>query len=263
MDKQKQILQNRVKEIIKYTASRRYFSTWSPEELNQAYLEGSKKFPVGTLSINDICDSLWNEMSYNPKRFGTQSPFEFNGKNSLKDFIEKEIDENDENFEILSALQGLLYHFSDLMSKYDGFFEINGYSTPEIFEISATVPNISNSLPVPNKNYKMLDYLRRSIKKIALQNMKDFKYSQYRQQIIEVALSRHPDLNRPRKIENFAEKQRQIQKCLSDKSCIENAILNKSAELSLIQENIVEKMEEKLTHEKQKIITLQNAQHVM
>ena len=62
----------RVHDIIKYDVNRKYFGDWTPDGLNATYNSPTPvNFYTGILSVDKICDALWNEMSYNPERFGT------------------------------------------------------------------------------------------------------------------------------------------------------------------------------------------------
>ena len=83
-----------VKIILKYNINRPYFGKFTASGLAGAYAklkttaqwDTPVKFssvPVGHIDGNIICNALWYEMSYNPARFGTVSPFLHNGKNNI------------------------------------------------------------------------------------------------------------------------------------------------------------------------------------
>ena len=60
--------------------------------------------------------------------------------------------------------------------------------------------------------YVMMADLRKSIKQIASQNTSDFGKKTYQQEMANVILTRHPDLVRPIKIQDFAAIARQNKK---------------------------------------------------
>ena len=225
----------RVHNVIKYDVNRKYFGDWTPDELNATY--NSPKpvdFYIGVLSVDKICDALWNEMSYNPERFGTVSPFKFNGKNSLEFFINKEIDLEDNNFAILTNLQAYLSRFWKTALQYDKDFMItNRFKSTNILISTKIRPG---EKPIPSATYTMLGYLRDSIHKIASQNLQDFENKAiYRNQIIETVKEKHPKLFRPATPVYAAPVQEstndELEKYMSDKKYLIDAIWNKNSEI--------------------------------
>lgn len=233
---------DRIKDIIKYNVTRRYFGDWTPDELNNSYIcENPIQLRIGILSIDDICDSLWNEMSYNPVRFGTTNPFEFDGKNSLEKFINTPIAPDNKAFKTLSIIQSYLSRFWKLATEYDKNFKTKKYFKSNCVIITTTISTNLNSKPVPSKTYVMMANLRKSIKQIASQNTSDFGKKTYQQQIIDVVLQRHPNLIRPIKIQNFVAIARQNKKLkeyqMNERNLI-NAIRDKSFEITDTQSRI-------------------------
>ena len=225
----------RVHDIIKYDVNRKYFGDWTPDELNATYNSPTPvNFYTGILSVDKICDALWNEMSYNPERFGTVSPFKFNGKNSLDFFINQEIDIYDNNFEVLTNLQAYLSRFLELALQYDKDFMItNRFKSTNILISTKIRPG---EKPIPSATYTMLGYLRDSIHKIASQNLQDFgNKAIYRNQIIETVKEKHPKLFRPvtpvYAVPVHESTNEELEKCISDKNYLVGAIWNKNSEI--------------------------------
>ena len=47
---------DRIKDIIKYNVTRRYFGEWTPDELNNSYIcENPIQLRIGILSIDQYC----------------------------------------------------------------------------------------------------------------------------------------------------------------------------------------------------------------
>ena len=212
-----------IREIVKFDATRKYFGNWSPRELNESYQNAPQKLNIGVLSVDDICNALWHEMSYNPIRFGYKSPFVFDGKNSLDGFIDTRLDLANDGFETLSGIQAYLSRFLRKAHRYDINFWKNGFLKDTSLMITTVYPSGANGNPIPNEAYIMLDFLRRSIKLIAMQNLDDFKHAKYRNTIAKVVMARHEqiDINerngepiskliRPIKITNFDEMQTKL-----------------------------------------------------
>ena len=234
----------RIKNIIRYNVSRKYFGDWTPDELNDSYVsEKPTQIRLGILSIDDICDALWNEMSYNPGRFGTKSPFEFDGKNSLELFITTEIDIANPAFKVLSLIQSRLSKFWKIMVKYDTNFATRKHLKSNCVTITKTMSKDPDAKPIPGPTYIMLTNIRKCIRDIISQNLHDFKLKTYQQQIIDTVLQRHPDLIRPKKIQNFAALQRQaqdkeLQQYLHIEHDLETAIRDKNSEIIDTQSRI-------------------------
>lgn len=236
MSAKKSTTDTRIKEIIKYDTTRKYFGDWSPYQLNRCYpcLE-PVSLQIGVLSVDKICDTLWNEMSYNPKRFGTQSPFKFHGKNSLYMFIAKDLDQKDHAFYTLSKIQAYLSKFWLSAMTYDKTFLTNQRFKNKYVIIKNIPQQNPDSKPVPGATYQMLGYLRNCIHIIASQNLKDFDRKTYREQMIPVINARHPDFVRPK---DYYHSKPDFLKYLRDKTELENAISEQTSEISVTQSRI-------------------------
>ena len=179
--------------------------------------------------MDDICDTLWTEMSYNPARFGKTSPFVFNNTNSIKDFCKtRSFTTLDNNANLLlSEIKIELNQFLTLASKYDDCFEQTGILSESCVNIKTEETN--EGFAYPNITYKFLSHLVASIHLICRQNLRDYYTAKYRPLINEVCLNRHPDLERKTKIPCFSkiESITQIEKVLSHRVSHKNAeILN-------------------------------------
>lgn len=225
----------RVKNIIKYNTSRKYFGEWSPHELNNTYFAMQPvMFKIGKLSVDIICNAIWKEMSYNPKRFGTKSPFEFNGKNSLYFFTTSEIDSESKAFNVLQKVQMYLSKFLTLAVKYDENFAANKCFTKTFIAIKNTPQQSSGSKPIPCDTYQMLSYLRNCIHIVASQNIEDFKKRQYRDCIIDYVLG----TNHCAENKKVPHTDSENKKYMAEKHKIESEIAEKTAEISVTQSRI-------------------------
>lgn len=262
---QKKLINN----IIKYDTSRKYFGEWTPNALYCCYSalyvkDSSNSIPffTGTLSESVICDTLWNEMSYNPVRFGTKSPFEKNGKVSLYNFSTLDIDPYKQSTQILLTLQSYLAEFKRVANEYDPDFLTQKKFSHNTINISLqkNTPTGSTSpkKSIPNNGYRLLSILVRCIHEITKQNTEDFKYKMYFDSIVKVATSRHPNFFRGVYTQNFSAIQRQsnkslessesktnqkpetIQRYLKDKSRLKFEIADMANEISLTESRIDE-----------------------
>ena len=209
----------RVKKVIKYDVSRRYFGDWAPRDLYNCYSTlyrncemESIKLRVGNLSVDDICNALWTEMSYNPVRFGTISPFKFDGRNSLQDFCNMEIDKDLKSAKTLLKLQVGLKEFYRIASDKDkNFAHTNRFNNQvveiKIYDYSKTQnPDLvrqNAKKPAPNSGYKMLTELIHCMRAITSQNLADLNRKTYFEPMFEVALTRHQNLVRGTKYVSF------------------------------------------------------------
>lgn len=218
---------DQVENIIKYDTTRKYFGVWTIRAFNKTYVSKDPvSFNIGMLSVDVICDALWKEMSYNPKRFGYVSPFKFNGQNSIYLFITKEIDQKNHAFTVLSKIQTYLSYFWNLALKYDETFAQKNHFKSAYIQIANIQNKRLGGKPIPGKNYKMLRYLRYCISEIALQNVNDFKQEPYRSEIIKTVRSKNPEL-----FHNKNEDNSNLQKLLEEKSRLENDIRDKNSEI--------------------------------
>lgn len=190
-----------VKIILKYNINRPYFGKFTASGLAGAYAklkttaqwDTPVKFssvPVGHIDGNIICNALWYEMSYNPARFGTVSPFLHNGKNNIFYFCEHGVPNwtPQAGKEILAQVQYELVSYMTRNATPNGQWrdvvpsDKNGNAKIEIHDGHS------------NDTYKILAHLRNSIAMVARQNVTDFekKRGPYRPEIASVVQMRHP-----------------------------------------------------------------------
>lgn len=230
----------RTRDIIAYDVSRKYFGQWTPYELNRSYWASVKKndsvsLHIGLLSVDDICTALWTEMSYNPVRFGTKSPFKFQDKNSIEHFVNTKIDTGDQEHNIvLAKIQNNLRKFLKIITRCEPSFSRKRFLSKTSLDINQTPSQNPMAKPVPNWAYEMLDCLRDCIHAIASQNLADFHRKSYQTEILEKVKSRHPNLIRPTKIPNFPA----IEKYADDEKRLTASIFEKNGQISDTQMRI-------------------------
>ena len=182
-----------LKQIIQYNAKRMYFGEWRPIRIDEIFRNTSggnrpEELPIGNLTEDIICNVLWYEMSYNPVRFGTVSPFKNpDGKNSILYFIDtyRKKAPREENGLIPNDIMTLVWQIGDFVKNlkkadlYDGFVKTG--KLPQVLSILGA-----------DENYYVLTTLRKAIHAIAKQNWQDLKDPMYKKDIIEIAMKRHP-----------------------------------------------------------------------
>lgn len=252
----------RIKEVIKYNVSRRYFIYWAPRDLYNCYSTlfhdrsiNSIKFGLGNLSVDKVCNVLWTEMSYNPVRFGTQSPFEINGKNSLQYFCNMEIDENLKSAKTLLKVQNSLKEFYHIACDQDKNFDKtnrfkNTFVEIRIYDHAIPQNPLKNYMkkPAPNIGYKMLTELIHCIHTITSQNLADLNRKKYFEKMYDIVSSRHPNLSRGTNFIDFTtsnsnqkepvDLQLQIKKYLKQQSKLEKTIAKKIEDMYITQARI-------------------------
>lgn len=190
-----------VKIILKYNINRPYFGKFTAGGLAGAYAklkttaqwDTPVKFsnvPVGYIDGNIICNALWYEMSYNPVRFGTVSPFLHNGKNNIFHFCEHGVPAwtPQAGKEILAQVQ---YELVSYMAR-------NATPNGQWRDVVQSDKNGNAKIEIQdgysNNTYKILAHLRNSIAMVARQNVADFekKRGPYRPEIASVVQTRHP-----------------------------------------------------------------------
>ena len=195
-----------IQSIIKYNTSRAYIGEFTANDLRDAYVRlrtsYETEFPLGFTDVriglingNVICDALWNEMSYNPVRFGSSSPFLVDGRNNIYRFcqIRGDINSLDKTESVLATMRFKLIHFLHWNSDRNGAWRDAMITNAGYVPVGMRADGHANSM------YKRLANLRDSIKIIAYQNVADFKdiYGPYRAEIINMVKKRHPDGIRP------------------------------------------------------------------
>lgn len=185
-----------LKQIIKYSAKRMYFGDWTPETLDNIYFKTSTNLKtdyiyIGDLTEDFICDVLWYEMSYNPARFGTKSPFKTNEKNSLLYFLEtyRKWAPRSSDGLIPHEIMDLVWQITDFIKSlgkaklYDSFIKTG--KLPQRLDILCA-----------DANYHLLSSLRKTIHAIAKQNYKDLQDPDFQEQMFQVIIKRHPTCKR-------------------------------------------------------------------
>lgn len=196
----------RIRNILRYNVLRQYFGAWDFSEVYAAYKKVTdalkygretkgEYIKIGKIDSDVICNVLWYEMSFNPVRFGTVSPFKFIKQsdgvpyNNIYKFCEKYKSQTpvcefiDHRF-VLKDYQKKLHADStdatvkNLIADFLWAFMLknkasNGAWCAEITPANGIVC-ITHTDGRMNNMYKMLGYLRDCIKLIAWQNVQDF-----------------------------------------------------------------------------------------
>lgn len=231
-------------EIIKYNPARMYFGNWTPRQIHEIYqnMKGSdfnrtEPLTTGIITEDDICDTLWNEMSYNPVRFGNTSPFLFNGKNSIKQFCKKysSCNPEDKNLVFLQKLAFALNDFMFYMNAYEPTFSKTGRTQNPVMNIG-----LQQDALVSNLEYKVLSKLVACIHLICSQNSLDYTRSKkHHIAMNEIIIKRHPNLVRPSKIPNYSKlnsMQAQSQEIQSRITHQESMILETQMRINVLEE---------------------------
>jgi len=169
-----------IKSVIKYSAYTRYFGHMSGADLNRAYnkfhmteFNDGTSIIVGNSIGNDmICRVLWKQMSYNPVRFGTVSPFG-NPPNVYK-FVRNGVPQTHPGYDVLQSVRGILWDYLRLNAQPNGRWD-------------AEIPTVNGMIYVmdaTDRKYRALCCLRKCVKTIANQNMHDYQIAEYRDGII-------------------------------------------------------------------------------
>jgi len=216
-------------EVIRYNPAREYFIGWNPNELhnkyNRVYKDPARPLrfiTTGRTLTTTVVDTLWNEMLYNPVRFGTENPFEFDGAINLYRFFEKYPALNDKNNNVMLnisyKLRGFVYFIGNSHPEF--------YKTGEINDYNMVLKCDSNRKP--NDGYMALACLVRCIHLIASQNMKDYQNKNFRTAIQNAVKQRHQNKARPDWCMNFVTLNRLEQ----EKNDLYQEILKKSNEIT-------------------------------
>lgn len=215
----------KIQKIIKYNPYREYFGEWTPAVLYSTFhkIHSNPFNPLvsmltGKLSQDTICDALWQEMSYNPIRFGTENLFEFDGVSSLQKFYKAN---QKSKTEVMQRIALELRDFLYFIDKSNPEFTKNN-------EISGTSILIKcNHNRRANNGYKALACLVRCVHLIDSQNLKDYRIKTFRKKIQEVVISRHQNLERSNKYLNIVKTERMKKQT----DVLYNAIIEKNNEI--------------------------------
>ena len=180
--------------FIKYRASRRYFGALRFSELYNAHHQfrhtqshekpvTSETIYVGNIDGVVICRALLREMSYNPKRFGTKSPFFHNGYENIYHFCHSDLPIDTPGYAVLREVRDLLIKFMNTnhlpnRAWNDKIKTDHGYLT--LYFVSKK----------EDYNYKRLALLRDALQKITEQNRLDFNDPEYRREMVSAVMAR-------------------------------------------------------------------------
>ena len=196
---------NIMRSILRYDVNRAYMGELTGAELNGAFelFVRSRDWdkPIISTTIHTgyidgsiICRAVWHEMSYNPKRFGTVSPFLHNGKESIYHFCQ-------DSYEIPLDTPGYPI-VADLRQKMRNFLFYNKLENGSWYDV---VDDSKGNMVVrcvngaSDNKYKMLATLRDMIHLVASQNLKDVNIAAYRNEMKPIIDARHPNGIRAKK----------------------------------------------------------------
>lgn len=185
------------REIVKYSAQRAYIGKLTGAGLSGAYgmfkhtQDWDKPITAANVVIGYIdgaviCRALWNEMSYNPARFGRVSPFIYKGREDIYHFCRVGVPEDFPGYEIVEKIRHKMIGFMDLNGKSRGQWT-------DVIDAKSGVVRIHLVDGHSDDMYKALSLLREMVRLITNQNLEDFKHKQYRIQMLTVIDKRHPN----------------------------------------------------------------------
>lgn len=194
-----------VHDVLKYGIRRAYFGKITGKELNDAYSKfvnkESKSKPVtktqvdvGYIDGRMICRVLWNEMSYNPVRFGDVLPlFEQADEYSLFRFCD------DKNFlNYVSQVKDkttyeVLFHVQEKLKDFQKFNNPGGVTWNDIINPGGGKLVVKYIDGHSDDIYKKLSALRGAVRVIISQNLQDLRRKDFRTAMTEVVKKRHPN----------------------------------------------------------------------
>lgn len=185
------------REVIKYDAKRAYFGNMTGAGLADAYSQFvhtrdwdkpivRATVRVGKIDGGVICRALWNEMSYNPARFGKVSPFLHNGTENIYHFCRNGVSESFPGFQIIEKIRHKMIDFMMLNGRQIGKWN-------DVINDQNGIVTINFVDGHSDDNYKVLTMLREMIRIVISQNLQDFNRKSYRSQMLNVIASRHPN----------------------------------------------------------------------
>ena len=211
---------NIMRGILRYNVNRAYIGDFTGAELNGAFEVFvrsqdwdkpviSATVHTGYIDGSMICRAVWNEMSYNPKRFGTVSPFLHNGKENIFHFCDArtELSKDMPGYDIVIKIREKMRNFLSNNSRENGqWYDIVDYSRGNV--VVRFVSGCSD------KKYKMLAALRDAIHIVASQNLQDINRATYRKEMEPIIKARHPNGIRsnktPYSVDKILDQERQI-----------------------------------------------------
>ena len=172
-----------------------YFGTWSPQSLDNEKSDSlargkASSFDIGGISNDMICNVFWYEMSYNPLRFGTTSPFNVFGVNDILNFDLNEIKWGNAKYK---------KHFDYFIKSFRNNIGTNFRD----FKSTNKLPDWVFIYGQIDPGYFLLSDLRRALHVIASQNLHDFRTNKkYAEEIKKVISQRHEN-NQDRSTNSF------------------------------------------------------------
>lgn len=204
----------KLKQIVQYNANREYFRDWTPGELSDCFRLAKKSnsatiLYVGKLTNDIICDTLWHEMSLNPVRFGTESPFKIDEKNDIlyfkntyknKIFHDNKIKPSKKVVDLVYKIQSFIENLYNAEQDDDFIDDLGGAKLYTHFEKTGELPTTfrifdNNGMyekPNANSGYRILGSLCSAIHLIASQNWQDLKDPVYKEQIKMTVMEKYP-----------------------------------------------------------------------
>lgn len=203
---------NVMRSILRYDVNRAYMGDLTGAELNGAFkiFVNSQDWdePVISTTVRTgyidgpmICRAVWNEMSYNPKRFGTVSPFLYKDKENIYHFCDKKnpVPQDTPGYNTVVKVRKKMIAFLSYNSLESGQW----YDIVDSSKGNMVVSYVSGC---SDKKYKMLAALRDMIHIVASQNLKDVNLVSYRKEMKPIIDARHPNGVRPKKEPYIVEK---------------------------------------------------------
>lgn len=203
---------NVMRSILRYDVNRAYIGDFTNAELEGAFrifmCSQDWEKPVirtvihtGYIDGPMICRAVWNEMSYNPKRFGRISPFLHNGKEDIYHFCDRrnEVPKDTPGYDIVVEIR----------NKMRRFLEYNRFESGkwcDIIDPSKGNMVVSFVSGCSDKKYKMLATLRDIMRVVISQNLKDLNLVTYRKEMEPIINARHPNGVRAKKEPYFVDK---------------------------------------------------------
>ena len=194
-----------MRSILRYNANRAYMGDLTGAELNGAFelFVRSRDWekPIISTTIHTgyidgtiICRAVWHEMSYNPKRFGTVSPFLHNGRENIYHFCQDsyEIPLDTPGYPIVVEIRKRMRNFLFYNKLENGSW----YDVVDSSKGNMVVRFVSGA---SDNKYKMLATLRDMIHLVASQNSKDVNIAAYRNEMKPIIDARHPNGVRAKK----------------------------------------------------------------
>lgn len=184
--------------VLKYSPRRAYFGNFVPQKMYDSYskFKRTEKWndpvtqdvvEIGNITGDVICRALWEQASYNPKRFGVVSPFMHNGRADIKYFYNNGVPSNFPGYDVWNQVREIMIEFMNLND--DPHCEDNG-----AIDTNRGLVRIKLINGFTNINYQKLSKLTEMIRKIISQNLQDLQRKPYREEMLGVVLKRRPDL---------------------------------------------------------------------